>query len=189
MASEFEHAIAFLQESDPDARRRKKHRLPPNRYCLSDCEYFFTICARHLEAPFTNSALAEAVIEALLWRRQYHDWLLYCYCLMPDHLHFIVRLPEKDRRIINAGVRGFLLEGILDHVARFKRYTTNKIWWTMNGEGRLWQKSSYDRVIWDNREADAAVRYTLENPVRKGLVEQWTAYPYSAIVDWDRKLC
>jgi len=36
-------------------------------------------------------------------------------------------------------------------------------------------------VIVDSSED--AVRYVLNNPVRKGLVEVWDQYPYAAIVD------
>ncbi len=53
----------------------------------------------------------------------------------------------------------------------------------MGGTGPLWQRSSYDRVIRYNKSIEAAVFYVLNNPVRKGLVEDWQQYPYSALVD------
>ena len=170
---------------NPDERpipQRKRHRLPPSVYATTEYEYFFTVCARHQGTPFNNRRLADAVIESLLWTRQKHDWLLFCYCLMPDHLHFVCRLTDRDFKSVNAGARGFLPEGVLDHLARFKSFTTNQSW-KLGFKGKLWQKSSYDRVLDMERPFEDIVGYTLDNPVRKGLVQNWRDWPHARIVD------
>ena len=161
---------------------RKLHRLPTDVYAFHANTYFFTICARHLTRPFENRELASAVVEALLWRKRQHQWVLHCYCLMPDHLHFIARLQTESPRVVNAGARGLVTEGILDHIRQFKRYTT-RIWWRQGGEGRLWQRSSYDHVFRYSESVADAAWYVLMNPVRKGLVDKWDDYPHAGIVD------
>ncbi|MDQ3815026.1 MAG: hypothetical protein M3347_13885 [Armatimonadota bacterium] len=123
------------------------------------------------------------MVEALLWRKRHHNWTLYCYCLMPDHLHFLVKLPSGAQHYINAGARGIVPEGILDHIGHFKKYTTTQIWWKQGGSGLLWQRSSHDRVIRYNDSIEAVASYVLHNPVRKGLVDAWEDYPYAAIID------
>lgn len=178
-----EELIAFLNQRDAQRTPRRPHRLPQWSYAASDCEYFFTLCAKHQGRPFTDDRLARGIIDALLWRRTRHQWQLFCYCLMPDHLHFVIRLPPSVARNINGGARGSLVEGVLEQIRDFKKYTTAQVWHGLGGEGALWQKSSYDRVIRYNDSVDAAVTYVLENPVRKGLVERWEDYPYTAIVD------
>jgi REP element-mobilizing transposase RayT len=175
--------IRFLNTDHAGKPNRKKHRLPMECYSLSDCEYFFTLCAHHQGTPFTDATLAGAVVESLLWRRSQHDWMLFCYCLMPDHLHFIVKLPPREIRYDKAGARGRVPEGVLDQVGNFKKFTTTQVWWKYGGTGRLWQRSSYDKIIRYNGSIQAATTYVLDNPVRKGLVEKWQDYPYSAIVD------
>ncbi len=162
--------------------QRRLHRLQPVVYASTEYEYSFTVCARHQGEPFRNRKLADAVVESLLWTRSRYNWLLFCYCLMPDHLHFVCRLTDRDVRWVNAGVRGTQPEGTLDHLARFKSYTTKQSW-THGLQGRLWQKSSYDRVLDLARPFEEVARYTLENPVRKGLVDDWQDWPYSRIVD------
>ena len=169
-------------QSLPD---RKSHRLHPEIYATSQHEFFFTVCARHQQSPFENESLAETVIESLLWTKIRYQWWLFCYCLMPDHLHFVCRLPNRDQCLINGGIRGILPEGVLDHLARFKSFTTNQSW-RYGIQGQLWQKSSFDRVIDLQKPFEDIVAYTLENPVRKGLVKQWQEWPYSKIVDhWE----
>jgi REP element-mobilizing transposase RayT len=104
---------------------------------------------------------------------------------MEDHLHFVSRLTERDVHEINAGARGYVPEGILEHLGRFKSFTTTQSW-KFGFTNQLWHSSSYDRVLDLERPFQEVVRYVLENPVRKGLVHNWTDWPYSRIVDpWE----
>jgi REP element-mobilizing transposase RayT len=168
-----------MQEPLP---QRKRHRLDLALYATTAYEYFFTVCARHQGEPFRNPALANSVIESLLWTRTHYHWSLFCYCLMPDHLHFLCRLTEADVKLINAGARGIQQEGVLDHLGRFKSFTTKQSW-KLGLRGPLWQKSSYDRVLDLQRPFEEVAEYTLNNPVRKGLVVDWAEWPYAKIVD------
>ena len=101
---------------------------------------------------------------------------------MPDHLHFLCRLTDSELKDLHAGARVNQPEGVLDHLSRFKSFTTNRSW-DLGYSGRLWQKSSYDRVLDLERPFEEVALYTLENPVRKGLVREWQDWPYSRIVD------
>ena len=161
---------------------RKPHRLPLAAYATTEYEYHFTVCARHQGRPFLNRRPAKTVVDSLLWTRDKHSWRLYCYCLMPDHLHFLCRLTERDVKLLNAGARGTVAEGVLDHLGRFKSYTTNQSW-KMGLSGQLWQKSSYDRVLDLDWPFEEIAQYILDNPVRRELVGDWSEWPYSKIVD------
>jgi putative transposase len=164
------------------APKRRLHRLPNAVYTKTEYEFFFTLCARHHARPFEDRRLASAVIDSLKWTRTRYDWLLFCYCLMPDHLHFICRLARHSGQVTNAGVRGQCVESVLDHVARFKSFTTSRSW-TLGLHGPLWQRSSYDRAFDIEHAFEDTVQYVLDNPVRKGLVGDWRDWPYSEIVD------
>jgi len=162
--------------------RRKKHRLPHELYASTGYEFFFTICARQHGEPFRNSELAKMVVESLLWTSRKYAWQLFCYCLMPDHLHFVCSLTERSPKIVNGGARGLVDEGVLEHVARFKSYTSTKAW-DHGIQDALWQKSSFDRILDIQWPFEQVVGYTLQNPQRKGLCERWEDWPYSRIVD------
>jgi putative transposase len=174
--------IEFLNHQAETQARRALHRLEPPAYAAAEAPFFFTLCARGNGEPFRQPAIAEAVVAALLWRRRHHRWLLRCYCLMPDHLHFIAELTASDVPA-NAGARGLLPKGILEHVRDFKKYTTSQVWQRSGGVGSLWQASSYDRVLRATESLEDACHYVLNNPVRKGLVSCWEEYPYSGIID------
>jgi putative transposase len=183
MALDYGELINHLREGDEGSPRQRKHRLPMACYASSECEYFLTLCARHAGSPFADRDMAEDIVEALMWRRQHHGWVLYCYCLMPDHLHFVVRLPEPGATPPGVSARATIRGTILEHVGRFKAYTTTRIWWRNGKQGPLWQRSSYDRVLRYADSLDPVIAYVLNNPVRKGLVEDWREYPYARAVD------
>jgi REP element-mobilizing transposase RayT len=149
---------------------RKLHRLPTDTYSSTEVTFFFTICAAGGASPFSDPELARTVIASLLFCRDKYRWSLYCYCLMPDHLHFIAKLT-----IVGYG-------SILDHIASFKSHTT-RIYWQLGHTEALWQKSSYDRVFNYGDDVASAISYVVSNPIRKGLSSDWQDYPYSSIVD------
>jgi len=47
----------------------------------------------------------------------------------------------------------------------------------------LWQRYFYDHVLRNEEDLKNVALYVLENPVRKGMVENWQDYPYCGIVD------
>ena len=47
---------------------------------------------------------------------------------------------------------------------------------------RAWQEGYHDWVIRPIQPVDEVIRYVLDNPVRAGLVAQWTDYPFSGSV-------
>ncbi len=166
--------------ADPPVR--KSHRLSASVYARADHSYFFTLCARQHGSPFTNTSLAEMILAALMWTREQYSWVVYAHCLMPDHLHFLCRPLEPIEGVVNGGARGVQPESVLDHIARFKSFTTQRSW-KFGIVGQLWQRSSYDIVADASRPAEEIARYILENPVRKGLVANWMDWAYSGIPD------
>ena len=83
---------------------------------------------------------------------------------------------------MNGGARGQIDVGVLEHVARFKSYTT-RLAWDYGFFGELWQHSSFDRVIDLQQPFDEVVEYVLRNPVRRDLARTWEEWPYARIVD------
>jgi REP element-mobilizing transposase RayT len=182
MLTAFPHTKAQRMEDEITRPERKPHRLPVLAYTRSEHSYFFTLCARQHGTPFLLSGLAETILDALKWTRERYRWAVYAYCLMPDHLHFLCRPLEPIQGMVNGGARGELPESVLDHVARFKSFTTHRAW-RCGIVGPLWQRSSYDVITDEIRREEDMAQYILENPVRKGLVTTWMDWQYSGILD------
>ena len=92
----------------------------------------------------------------------------YAICVMKNHVHWVFRLYEKNE--LNTAV---YLQDILQSV---KRYSSNKINKLEGLKGALWQKESFDTTIRDDKHLYNAVEYTINNPVKAGLVSEWSKW-------------
>ena len=93
----------------------------------------------------------------------------YAYCIMPNHVHWVVKVFEKD---IND--KPVYLQDIMHSV---KRYSANKINKLLKRIGALWQKESFDTTIRNDVHLMRAIQYTLNNPVKAGFVNSWEEWP------------
>jgi REP element-mobilizing transposase RayT len=145
------------------------HRLAGFDYADADHAYFLTICSRLNTAPFTDGRLAQEVVASLDWLRAHRGLLLYAWCLMPDHLHLLLRPSDRQRPL------GALM-------GAFKSYTTRQSW-GLSYRGQLWQSRYYDHIVRRSEDGKRIAAYIVENPIRKSLVETVDAYPWSGMPD------
>ncbi|MBI4492399.1 MAG: transposase [Chloroflexi bacterium] len=157
------------QQQPRPTPRHNTLRLQEFDYSSPEHVYFLTIRACSGVQLLTLPGLAQAIQAALLWRREQGQLRLYAYCLMPDHLHMALSplLPGRD----------------VPHLLQaFKSYTTRRAW-TVGLQGPLWQRSYYDHIARKDEDCRAICQYILDNPVRKGLVSEAQAWPYSGLPD------
>ena len=91
---------------------------------------------------------------------------LICSTVMSNHVHFIFyKLTQSLMRTMQSVKRHSAREG-------------NK---ALNQTGNFWQHESFDRVIRDRIELQAKINYTLNNPVKIGLVNHWSEWKHNYI--------
>lgn len=91
---------------------------------------------------------------------------IWCYCLMPNHVHLIVTPSDED------GLR----RTFADAHRRYTGYINARNRWT----GHLWQ-GRFGAVAMDEAHLEAAVRYVSLNPVRARLVERAQDWRWSSV--------
>jgi putative transposase len=159
--------------TDPSGQDRSHslslHRLAGFDYADPDHAYLVTICSRHTTAPFTDARLAGEVVASLDWLRAHRALLLSAWCLMLDHLHLLLRPGDRQRHV-----------GAL--IGAFKSFTTRQSW-RLGYHGQLWHARYYDHMVRRSEDGGRIAQYILENPVRKGLVGEADAYPWSGMPD------
>ena len=104
------------------------------------------------------------------FRRSTNRIRLFCYCVMPDHLHILLALSENYQKSLQ------------NWVAAFKRYTSKVINEKFDIKP-LWQKNFYDHIVRKKESLIKIAEYIINNPVRKGIVQNWEEYPYSRMID------
>lgn len=148
---------------------RKRLRIEGFDYSQKEFVFFATLCARHHGSPFADGRLAVQIVESINWLRMSHRWSVFCYCVMPDHVHLVVSPTEAG-------------EPLHSVISSFKKWTTRKAW-ECGLRGKLWQRGWYDHVARAEEDLLAMCQYVLDNPVRCGLVESVDEWPYCGMPD------
>ncbi len=91
---------------------------------------------------------------------------IWCYCLMPNHVHIIAVPSDED------GLR----RTFGDVHRRYTRRINARNKWT----GHLWQ-GRFGAVVMDENHLANAVRYVSLNPVRAKLVKRAKDWPWSSV--------
>lgn len=91
------------------------------------------------------------------------EYKLICYCIMPNHIHLVSELINKNRMV------GDIVGSIKKFIAR----EANKF---LNRKGKFWQTESFDRLVRDDIELYFTIKYVLMNPVNAGLVDEWNEW-------------
>ena len=129
---------------------------------------------KHLDSVTTGptwlaqTAVANIVSESIHYRDS-TEYDLFAYCIMSNHVHMVFEHLSK--------VSGKM--PITKIMQEFKRYTARQANKHLGRSGAFWQSESFDRVIRNQDELENTIRYTLNNPVKAGLIDQWEDWPYS----------
>ena len=137
--------------------RPKNQRLAPELYTHANRIYFMTICAYAHQSPFVRPNLNQQTLAILRDEQTRQNCRIFTYCLMPDHLHFLVS-PNVD------GISA------LTFTDQYKGKATNASW-KLGWQGKLWQRRYYDHIVRQEEDLLAIAEYILNNPVRKELVQ------------------
>lgn len=92
------------------------------------------------------------------------------FCLMSNHVHLVMQLPEAAE---------FSAARMMQRLKGRTALAANKLL-GRTGED-FWQKESYDHVVRNGREQERVVAYVVNNPVKAGLVNDWTQWPYTYV--------
>ena len=131
--------------------------------------YFITICTANREKIFWDGVGADIIrpesiqlssmgkiseLAILQIAKHYENVVIDKYCIMPDHIHLILRIESDiDGRIISAPT-------VSTVVGSMKRWISRQI-----GKS-IWQKSFYDHGIRNQQDYDEIWQYIENNPLK-----------------------
>jgi putative transposase len=131
--------------------------------------YFLTICTLDRVEAFRDASVVASTMLQFRRTAACEKFELLAYCLMPDHVHFLV--------------------GGLSEASEFKTFAkmakqrSGSAYKRVKGR-HLWQEGYYDRVLRADENLTKVARYITENPVRAGLVASPRDYPFLGSDVW-----
>ena len=133
------------------------------RYQTEGSYHFITFsCYRRL--PYLKDDPSRIVFEEILERlRQRHQFYVFGYVLMPEHVHLLLSEPRRHSLATTLSV----LKG-----------ETSKL---LKGDRKqFWQTRYYDFNVLTHQKHVEKLKYLHRNPVERGLVESPEDWPWSS---------
>ena len=147
----------------------KNQRLDPELYHQAGVITFITIRAYSNQTPFITTGLNQMIVETLRTEQNRLNCVIYTYCLMPNHLHYLIS-PKLDGN------------SILTFTNQFKGKTTNHSW-KRGWHGKLWQPRYFDHIVRAEEDLRAIADYIMSNPVRQELVDTYEDWIWSGYLN------
>jgi putative transposase len=147
-----------------------KNKPFPKRPRLKDFDYigtyayFVTILTKDRATYFREVEVVDSLIGILVETARSERFDVLAYCFMPDHLHLLVS-GEDD----NSNLKKF--------INLFKQ--ESGYWFKKNYNRNLWHISYYDHILRKEESIEGVAMYILENPVRRGLVSDFSEYRFT----------
>ena len=136
-----------------------QHLLRRGRVSIPGQYYHVTCATVGRVRVFFDWPTGLPVISALRAAQQADDAHTLAYCLMPDHLHWLLKLGKPTLAHVVGQMKG--------RSSRASRAI----------DGRLWQRGYYDHAIRTDENLRNVARYIVANPLRAGLVAHIGDYP------------
>ena len=137
--------------------------LRKGRTSIINQHYLLSTTVQKRKPVLSQPQTAQIILSSLHWLESQKRITLDAAVIMPDHLHFVAALQQGS---ISALMRGL------------KSYTAKEINSLLKRQGTFWQPQYHDHALREDEDLIEVVRYTLNNPVRAGLVYDFHEYPY-----------
>jgi putative transposase len=147
----------------------KRIRLAPSAYQQGHC-FSLSIATADRARRFTDADTVRLCLDALSETAQRYHASIFAYCFMSDHLHLLVAMPS-----------GVDLVQFVRHFKQLSAYRFRR----ECSQAPLWQARFYDHALRSEERLLDVARYIWENPVRAGLAQSPSEYPYSGSLAWE----
>jgi putative transposase len=137
--------------------------LRKGRASIKNQHYLITTKVLDKKPVFRQTEVAGIALNSLHWLEKQEKIILDAAVVMPDYLHIVMGLKQ--------GSLSQLMHSL-------KSYTAQKINFLLQKKGPFWQRHYHDHAVREDEDLIEVVRYTLNNPVRAGLVNDFHDYPF-----------
>ncbi len=148
----------------PGQLHRHRRRLPHMQ--LAGRVYFVTF---RLVTGEMTEAERQIVLDACMhWHAKRAD--VHLVTVMPDHVHMLIQPRKRDDG------SWYALPDLLHSIKSFSAHQINE---RRGTEGAVWQNEYFDRIVRDEDEYVEKFAYMQTNPVKAGLCERRSEYPFT----------
>jgi len=156
--------------------------------------YFVSFATVYWIDVFIREQYFEKIIESLAYCRQEKGMEIYCWCVMPSHVHLIFRAKDSNPGEVLKSLKTFTSKE-LQKLIEENQQESRKEWmlWLMERAGRknsnvkkrqFWQQDNHPIELWSAEVIDQKVDYIHNNPIASGFVSEAHHWKYSSAADY-----
>ena len=120
------------------------------------------------QSVFAEPQDYEEYLHILTKCKKRYKFKLYCFCLMPNHVHLIIEV--KEPRKLSKIMKVLNLSYTLYFNSKYKKV------------GHLWQDRFKSRIVEKDAYLLECINYIETNPVRASLVSHINEYPWNSYI-------
>lgn len=156
----------------------------------SDGLYFVTFSVMGWVDVFTRRAYQEILINSIQYCQQNKDLKIYCYCIMPNHIHFI---SYSENGSLSNTLRDFksftakqLLKAIAENPQESRKEWILKLFHFYGKQSaqkqklQFWKHDNHPFFLFTTKMIQQKVDYIHDNPVEAGFVNKATEWRLSS---------
>ncbi len=148
--------------------------------------YFFTIVTNKRQRLFHSPKARELLLKAFDHVKQFHPYAMEAFCILPDHIHLLWKMPEDDEHYSMriAEIKKRFSKTYYEEISKTISKNSKQ---AKRGENGLWQRRFWEHYIRDEEDLHRHIDYIHYNPVKHGLVKQVKEWPSSSFFDYVKK--
>lgn len=151
------------------------------RYFQPGGTFFFTIVTYKRRKIFISEKTINLFNESVKCVQQRHPFEIQAFCICPDHIHMIWKLPEDD---VDYPTRLRLIKSHFSHHYNDKNRFGLPESRIKKGEKTIWQRRYWEHFIRNEEDFSRHIEYIHFNPVKHGLVDSPILWKFSSFSDF-----
>ena len=156
--------------------------------------YFVSFATVNWIDVFTRPIYNEIIIDSLLWCTNNIGMELYCWCIMPSHIHLIFRAKNNNPEIILGRFKEYTAKQLIEAITENPQ-ESRKEWmlWMFKRAAlkssnvtnyQFWQHNNKPIELWSAHVIEQKADYIHNNPVEAGFVSEPHHWKYSSAIDY-----
>ncbi|MBI9069537.1 MAG: transposase [Salinivirgaceae bacterium] len=130
----------------------------------------------HLAKP----EIAQLVYDSIKFRDN-RDYKLVCFSIMSNHVHMLIYKLVKPLDRVMKELKSYTgkeaLKLLRKEIVAPATFEKSSVASTANS--KFWQKESFDRIVRNKMDLANKIAYTINNPVKAGLVKNWKDWKWT----------
>jgi len=156
--------------------------------------YFVSFAVINWIDVFVRPAYNEIIIESLNYCKSNLGMDLYCYCIMPSHIHLIYKANNNNPEIILGRFKEYTAKQLIKAITENPQESRKEwlLWMFKRAAAKssnvrnyqFWQHNNKPIELWSAEVIEQKADYIHNNPVESGFVSEPSHWKYSSAINY-----